>query len=327
MPEISKRNARTWSRIGVRATYGMAMLEAAKNNPDVIAMSADLGRSSGLNQLISQLPEQFVNVGISEQNMIGVAAGLTREGFKVFASSFAPFVSMRASEQVRMNLGYMNIPVRLVALGSGVGMGFLGNSHFGLEDMSVMRAIPGMTIVSPADCSEVFKVVEAAVDYDQPLYIRLTGGVNNPVVYTDDYEFSFGKAITLKDGGNLALVANGSMVATALAVAEELESELGVKTCVINMHTVKPLDEVCLSEVFSRCSTVVSVEEHTVVGGLGSAIAEFKSKVNASARHISIGINDCYVKTGNYQYSLESAGLSKEKVVSRLMEELECAES
>lgn len=322
MVELNKKNARLWSRIGVRASYGMAMLEAAKQDAKVLAMSADLGRSSGLNQLMSLFPEQFVNAGIAEQNMIGVAAGMAREGFKVFASSFAPFISMRASEQVRMNLGYMNIPVKLVALGSGVSMGFLGNSHYGLEDVAVMRTIPGLTIVSPADCGEVFKVIQASVDYPGPVYIRLTGGVNNPIVYQEDYSFEFGRAVCVHEGEDLCIIAAGSMVATAIEVAKDLQLANGMSVKVVNMHTLKPLDEICMAKIFEGFSTVVTLEEHTVIGGLGGAVSEVKSRGNYSARHIAIGIADCYVKTGNYGYTLNEAGLSREKVVANILGKL-----
>lgn len=315
MLEINPRNARTWSRVGVRASYGMAMLEAVKQHPQVMAMSADLGRSSGFGPLMAQFPDQFVNAGIAEQNMVGVAAGMAREGFQVFASSFAPFVSMRASEQVRMNLGYMAMPVKLVALGSGLSMGFLGNSHYGLEDVAVMRTIPGLTIISPADCGEVFKVVQACIDFPQPVYIRLTGAVNAPVVYESDYEFHIGRAHVLGEGEDLCLVATGSMVAVALAVAAELATTRGVRAAVVNLHTLKPLDEAALVEQFRRCQLVVTLEEHSLVGGLGSAVAELRSRLNLSARHVAIGIADAYVKTGNYAYALHEAGLSREKVL------------
>nr|WP_169618099.1 SDR family oxidoreductase [Ruegeria sp. PR1b] len=181
MLEISKRNARMWSRMGIRAFYGQALSAIASENPNVLALSADLGRSSGLDRFSKEYPAQFLNTGIAEQNMVGVAAGLARTGFDVFASTFAPFASMRAAEQVRMNMGYMHEPVKLVALGSGLAMGFLGNSHYGLEDLAVMRAIPGLTVVSPADCAEIYKVLLACVDYAHPVYIRLTGAINCPV--------------------------------------------------------------------------------------------------------------------------------------------------
>lgn len=308
--------------MGVRASYGLAMLEAVRHDPLVIAMSADLGRSSGFGPLISQYPEQFVNAGISEQNMIGVAAGMVREGFQVFASSFAPFVAMRASEQIRMNLGYMGFPVKLVGLGSGLSMGFLGNSHYGLEEVAIMRAIPGMTVVCPADCGEVFKVIQACLSCPGPVYIRLTGATNQPVVYQEEYEFKLGRAHQLREGKQLCLLATGSMVATALAVSDDLRSSHGVDSSVINMHTLKPLDGDCLQACFQKYELVVTLEEHSVIGGLGSAVAEWRSSTNAKTRHLVIGINDEFVAAGNYGWTLDMAGLSREKISAKVLQGL-----
>lgn len=310
---IDRKLARGLSRIGVRATYGQALYELGQANDSIVAMSADLGRSSGLNQFSLNLPKQFVNVGISEQNMIGVAAGMASQGKIVFASSFAPFISMRASEQVRMNLGYMKWPVKLVALGSGVAMAFLGNSHFGLEDVAVMRAIPGMTIVSPADCVEVKKVLEAAVEWNGPMYIRLTGAVNAPIVYQDEYNFEIGKADILREG-EVTIVASGTSVALALSVAKMFEEQMNLNVGVINMHTIKPLDLKCLEKVFNTSSLVVSLEEHTIIGGLGSAISDAYSEHGWKSKFAKIGLPDKYVPTGEYSYVLDEVGLNSESV-------------
>ena len=206
--------------LGSRAVFGQAILSLAESKKNLMALSADLGSSSGLSRFKNAYPDNFLNVGISEQNMIGVAAGLAKEGFVVFASSFAPFISMRASEQIRMNLGYMNLNVKAVAIGSGVSMSFLGNSHYGIEDASIMRSIPNLTVVSPADCGEIVKTVFAAAEYEGPMYIRLTGGVNNPVVYEKEYDFEIGKAITLREGFEITIFANGTMVYESLEAAK-----------------------------------------------------------------------------------------------------------
>ena len=321
--EIDRKFARGLSRIGVRATYGQALYELAQSQNSVIAMSADLGRSSGLNQLRVNLPNQFVNAGIAEQNMVGVAAGMVSEGFQVFASSFAPFISMRASEQVRMNLGYMSLPVKLVALGSGVSMGFLGNSHYGLEDVAVMRSIPGMTVVSPCDCVEVRKVIAAALMYNSPMYIRLTGAVNAPVVHDIDYVFEFGKINRLREGdGSLCIIATGSGVAMALNSAEALEELLGIKVTVLNCHTIKPLDENAIVSAISSHKLSLTIEEHTIIGGLGSAIAELKADLDLPGSLMRIGIPDSYVSTGEYSYALEQSGLSRDMVTEKILEKL-----
>ena len=188
MTEINKLDLKQYSRFGPRAMFGQYMMEIAENNKNLMVISADLGRSSGLDRFKKKFPKNYLSVGISEQNMIGVASGLAREGFKVFVTSFAPFLSMRASEHIRMNLGYMRHNVNLVALGSGVSMGFLGNSHFGLEDLSVMRAIPNISVLSPADCGELKKTLYDCSFNDRgPTYIRLTGVPGSKMVYEKNY--------------------------------------------------------------------------------------------------------------------------------------------
>ena len=208
MIEIKKANARLWSRLGSRAAFGMAINELAKERKDFYVMSADLCSSSGLGQFAKAFPDRFINMGIAEQNMVGAAAGFADDGTPVFASSFSPFISMRASEQVRLNMGYMQKNVKTVGLGSGLILAQLGNSHFGLEDVSVMRSIPNMTVVNPADCTEVVKAVEAVEAYDGPVYLRLTGGPGCPVVYAEDYDFKIGTAVRLQEGKDVAIVAS-----------------------------------------------------------------------------------------------------------------------
>ena len=240
---IDEKFNRRLSRIGSRATYGQAILSLAETKKNLIAISADLGSSSGLSQFKLKYPKRFINIGIAEQNMIGVASGLAKLNYIVFASSFAPFISMRASEQIRMNLGYMKSNVKAVAIGSGVSMAMLGNSHFGLEDASIMRSIPNIVVLSPADCVEIFKVVHAAADYIGPVYIRLTGAVNFPVVYKNDYKFIIGKAINIKKGKNIAIIATGSMVYESIQASNFLEDK-GMDSAVFNMHTLKPIDKI-----------------------------------------------------------------------------------
>ena len=309
MMEITKRNASMWSRIGIRAFYGQSLSGLAASNPNVIAVSADLGRSSGLDRFSREYPDQFMNTGISEQNMVGVSAGLARMGFDVFASTFAPFASMRASEQVRMNMGYMHEPVKLVALGSGLAMGFLGNSHYGLEDLAVMRAIPGLTVISPADCAEVYKTMEACIGFEHPVYIRLTGAVSCPVVYTEDYDFEIGKAVWLRDAQKVTVISAGTTVGHCLKAAAALE-EGGINVGLLNMHTVKPLDREGIADAVETSDTIFVVDEHTRIGGLGSAITDYVVEhYGMGVRLFCHGIDDRYVETGNYPFLLQKNGL------------------
>jgi transketolase len=316
--EINAKNVRQWSRLGTRGFFGQVILDIASDNQDLLVLSADLGSSSGLERFRIAYPEQFINVGIAEQNMIGVAGGLAKEGFNVFATSFAPFISMRASEQVRMNLGYMHLNVKAVSIGSGIAMGFLGNSHFGLEDLAVMRTIPNLTVISPADCAEVLKVVEAAAIFKGPMYIRLTGSTNTPIVYEDNYEFKLGKAIILRKGVDINLVACGSMVYHSLKVAELL-LEQGISAGVINMHTIKPLDLELLDSLIKIGKPIVTLEEHTIIGGLGSAVAEYISPKTNRPPHMLVGLPDAYLNTGEYNYMLEEIGLTANGLQNRIL--------
>jgi transketolase len=317
MFEITPGNAKAWSRIGARATYGQAILSVAEHCPDIMVLSADLGNSSGLDRFRNTYPDRFVNVGIAEQNMIGVAGGLAKDGFVVFASSFAPFIAMRASEQVRMNLGYMDLNVKAVAIGSGVSMGFLGNSHYGLEDAAVMRAIPNMTVVGPADGAEIFKAVYAASTYPGPMYIRLTGAVNNPIVYEADYDFQIGRAVRLREGWDVTLIANGSMVFESLEAAKALAA-VGINAAVVNMHTIKPLDHEAVDRAVRETPLLVTVEEHSVIGGLGSAVAEYKATLRGAPPQMTIGLPDDFGPTAEYRYLLEKYGLVGARIAERV---------
>lgn len=321
MLDITAANVRQWSRIGSRGMYGLAIADLAERNKKLIIMSADLGNSSGLDRFKAAHPDRFVNVGIAEQNLIGVASGIAKEGFTVFASSFAPFISMRAAEQVRMNLGYMNLNVKAVAIGSGLSMGFLGNSHFGLEDAAVIRAIPGIAIVTPADCAEIVKAVTALADYQGPAYLRLTGGVNNPVVNSVDYDFKIGKSITLRQGSEVTILACGTMVYESLEAAKFLEKK-GISAEVINMHTLRPLDAEAIDRVMHSRKLIVTIEEHSVVGGLGSAVAEYLVQFGQTPPLMSMGIPHEFGVTADYRYLLEKYGLVGEAIGMKIYQKL-----
>ena len=308
---ITKAKARLWSRLGARATLGQALLEAAREH-DFYVLSADLAQSSGLGRFKGEFPERFMNAGIAEQNMIGMAAGLAKDGTCVFATSFSPFVTMRACEQVRMNMGYMQLNIKTVGLGSGLIMAQLGNSHFGIEDAAVMRAIPGMTVVCPADGAEIVRCVEALCEYDKPAYLRLTGGPGLPVVYEEDMNFRIGKAIPVREGKDIGIIACGTMVHFALAAAELLSGK-GIEASVTDMHTLKPLDGEAMDALLDR-KLIVTVEEASIIGGLGSAVAEHLALQKQKPPQLMLGIRDCFPHAGSYEYLLDQCGLTAEKI-------------
>ena len=322
--EITSKNARQWSRLGSRGVFGQAILSLAETKKDLMVLSADLGSSSGLSRFKNAFPDKFINIGISEQNMIGVAAGLAKEGSVVFATSFAPFIAMRSSEQIRMNMGYMDLNIKAVAIGSGIAMAFLGNSHYGIEDASIMRSIPNLTVVSPADCGEIVKTVFAAAEYEGPMYIRLTGEANNPVVYKEDYNFEIGKAITLREGSEITIIANGTMVYESLEAAKILELE-GLSATVVNMHTIKPLDTSVIDKAVASSKLVVSVEEHSVIGGLGGAISEYKTSLRNAPPQLIIGLPDKFGKVGEHRYLLEKYGLTAKQIAEKIVKQYERA--
>lgn len=315
--DITAKNTKRWSILGPRATYGMAMLDLVENDENVYVLSGDLGISSGLSRLMAAHPDRFLNAGIAEQNLISVSAGLAKEGLVPFASSFAPFITHRCADQVRMNMGYMHLNVKTVALGSGISMGTAGNSHYGPDDFSFMRTIPGMTILSPCDCAEVVKCVEAAAKHDGPVYIRLTGEAGMPRVYEDDFEFEIGKANKLAEGSDVIVLATGSMVYNSLEAAKIL-TESGISASVYDVHTVKPLDVSMLENLPGSTKLIVTVEEHGTTGGLGAAVCQYTAQKGGMPKVVNIGLPQEYLLSGSYQYMLDRYGLTAEKIAQRI---------
>lgn len=315
--QINESSAKTWSKLGPRATYGLAMLDLVERNPKVIVATADLGNSSGLERLRKLYPERLLDVGIAEQNLIGVASGIAKEGFTVFASSFAPFITMRASEQLRMNLGYMKMDVKAVGIGSGLSMNFLGNSHFGLEDIAVVRAIPNIQIVSPADCTEVVKAINSISVSGQPTYLRLTGVPGTSSVNYSDYNFEIGRNIEFFSGSDLTILASGTMVKTALEVAEKLSTK-GIQTGIVNCHTLRPFDIDHLFQLSHRTSRLVTIEEHFISGGLGTLVLETLNTLGIQIRLLRIGITHTFDLSGNYDFLLKYHGLTTSSIIEEI---------
>lgn len=318
--EFNHANALLWSRLGSRKAFGEILAELASEYPELMVLAADVASSSGLSEFAQRYSGQFLNTGIAEQNMIGTAAGLAQEGHCVFATSFAPFASMRCYEMIRSYLGYMNLNVKVVGLASGLSMGVGGNTHYGLEDLAIMRVIPNITVLSPADCTETVKSVQALLENKGPAYLRLTGIGGNPIVYKEDYNFQIGKGIVLREGKDIAIVATGTMVYEALRAARLLQkSDLTVT--VVDMHTIKPLDTALLDQLLLNHKLIVTVEEHSIVGGLGSAVAEYKAGVEKTPRQVMIGLPDMFGKAGEYKYLMEQYGLTADKIADRIRSE------
>ncbi len=317
---INERNIKLWSTIGARATLGIAVLELAKEIDNLMVLTCDVSTSAGLDRFRKTFPEKYLDLGIAEQNMIGVAAGLASENFNVITTTFAPFQTMRCCVQIKVNLGYMGQKICMVGIASGLALGTLGYTHCCIEDVGIMRSIPGITIISPADSLETVKALEKAVKSEKPSYIRLTGSSNNPIVYKKDYNFEIGKSITLREGKDITIFCAGSMVFQSLEAAKILESK-NISATVINMHTIKPIDKVAIEKA-SSSKLIVSIEEHNIIGGLGSAIAEHKSSLKMSPKQLILGIKDIYTKGGNYKFLQERHRLTSEKIVNDILQNI-----
>ena len=318
---ITDRNIKMWSTIGARATFGLAALELAKEIDNLMVLTCDVSTSAGLDRFRKTYPDKYLDLGIAEQNMIGVAAGLASENFNVVTTTFAPFQSIRCCEQIKVNLGYMRQRVCMVGIASGLALGTLGFTHCCIEDVGILRTIPGITIISPADSLETVKAVEAAIKSENPSYIRLTGSSNNPIVYNKDYKFKIGQSITLRDGKDITIFCAGSMVYQSLEAAKILETK-NISAKIVNMHTIKPIDNIAIEEACNS-KLIVSVEEHNVIGGLGSAIAEYKSSLKDSPKQLILGIKDTYSKGGNYKFLEEKHRLTPEKIVEDIVKKID----
>ena len=247
MINIDKKCIRSFSMMGTRNVYGLTCLDIASIDKKMIALSADMTIYSGLERFASTFNNRIFNLGIAEQNLIGVASGLSNEGFNVFASTYAAFATTRALDQVKVNMSYMKIPIKLIGLASGFSQGTFGNTHVSIEDIAIMRSLPNITILSPADGLETYKCVMEASKLNFPVYIRLTGVMYSDIVYTEDYNYEIGKSICIKDGKDIVIIATGSMVYLAKKVSEMLDKD-GISAKVVDMHTIKPLDKDVISE-------------------------------------------------------------------------------
>ncbi|MDR1017588.1 MAG: transketolase family protein [Lachnospiraceae bacterium] len=298
-------------KIATRESYGKALAELGNTAMDLVVLDADLAGATKTGIFKAAHPERFIDCGIAEGNMMGIAAGISTTGKVPFASTFAMFAAGRAFEQVRNSIGYPHLNVKIGATHAGISVGEDGASHQCNEDIALMRTIPGMTVIVPSDDVEARAAVKAAYEYVGPCYLRF-GRLAVPVINdVPDYKFEIGKAITLKEGTDLAIIACGLPVSACLEVAEKLDSE-GISTKVINMHTVKPLDEAAVLEA-AKCGKVVTVEEHSVIGGLGSAVCDVLAE-KMPTKVCKIGINDVFGESGPavelvHKYGLDAEGI------------------
>ena len=302
-----------------REAYGEALVELGKINENVVVLDADLSGSTKTSMFKKAFPERHFNVGIAEADLIGTAAGFAACGKTAFASTFAMFAAGRAFEQIRNTVAYPKLNVKIAPTHAGISVGEDGGSHQSVEDIAIMRAIPGMVVLSPADAVETKKMVFAAAEYDGPVYIRM-GRLGVPVLFDDNYDFQIGIANTLRDGKDVTIASTGLMTAEALKAAEELEKE-GISVRVINVGTIKPLDGETILKAAEETKFIVTAEEHSVIGGLGSAVSEFLSEVHPT-KVKKVGIYDKFGQSGTGEELLQEYELTAEKLISVIKENL-----
>ena len=302
-----------------RVAYGEALVKLGKVNKDVVVLEADLSKSTMTAYFKKEFPERHINVGIAEADMIGTAAGIATTGKIPFASTFAHFAAGRAFDQIRNSVTYPKLNVKICPTHAGVSLGEDGGSHQSVEDMALMRAIPGMVVLSPADAVETEKMVFAVAEYEGPVYVRL-GRLNIPVLFDENYKFEIGKAATLREGNDVAILATGLMVSEALEAAKLLE-EKGVKARVVNVSTIKPLDTETVLKAAKECKFIVTSEEHSVIGGLGSAVSEYLSEVHP-AKVVKHGIQDVFGQSADGETMLTNYGLRAKDVAETVLNNL-----
>ena len=295
-----------------RQAYGEALAKLGKEKENVVVLEADLSKSTMTSYFKKEFPERHINVGIAEADLIGTAAGFATTGKIPFASTFALFAAGRAYDQIRNSVAYPKLNVKICPTHAGVSLGEDGGSHQSVEDLALMRAIPGMVVLSPADAVETEKMIFAAAEYEGPVYVRL-GRLNIPVLFDDNYKFEIGKAVTLTEGNDVAILATGLMVYEATEAAKQL-AEQGIKARVVNVSTIKPLDEETILKAAKECKFIVTSEAHSVIGGLGSAVSEFLSE-NHPTKVIKHGIQDVFGQSADGDTMLNNYKLRAKDIV------------
>jgi transketolase len=306
-----------YAGIGTREAYGRVLLEIGRRNKNVVLVGADCVGSVRGATFAGEFPERTINFGIAEQNMVAAAAGLALSGKIPVVSTFAMLMTLRACEFVRNDLGYANTNVKLVATAGGLSFCYGGSTHHALEDLAIVRTMPNLTIIVPADGFEVAKALVAAVEHVGPVYMRLGRG-GEPDVYTEDYDFSIGKAVTMREGDDVALIATGNTVRLALQAADQLSGQ-GWQARVLNMHTVKPIDRGAVLKAAAETGRIVTIEEHTIVGGLGGAVAEVTSD-ECPVLVRRLGVPDVFCGTGSMDDMFCRIGIMPDQIAESAIE-------
>ena len=308
------------NKIATREAYGKALVKLGKINDDVVVLDADLSKSTKTNDFYKAYPDSVFNMGIAEQNLVGAACGFAAAGNIPFASTFAMFATGRAFEIIRNSACYPKLNVKICATHAGITVGEDGGSHQSVEDISLMRSIPNMTVLVPADGVEAEKMIFAAAEYNGPMYVRL-GRSAVPTLFDENYNFEIGKGVVLREGNDATIIACGMMVNEALIAADMLKEE-NINVRVINMSTIKPIDTELIIKAAKETKAIVTAEEHSIIGGLGSAVSEVVSE-NHPVKVKKVGLNDCFGESGTPGELLEKYGLTAKNIVAKVKEAIQ----
>lgn len=329
MVEITKTSSRFFSMLGqAGAMFGVALIEYCNNENEVVVISADMANPAGLGKFKKTYPTHFYNVGIAEQNLVGVAAGMASGGLPVIASAQACFLSMRSFEQIRQYSGYMEVPVIYVGISSGFALTFFGNTHYALEDISLMRNIPGMTVLAPSDAGQAAKLLHIALKKNTPCYIRCTGVPGQRPFYTQDIDVSIGGSTKVIDGQDIVVFCTGSVIRNAKAAIEEITKNSSISIALLDMYSLLPIDVEALANSLGA-KAWISIEEHYTTGGLGSIISEYIAGVKVPKKPFlyRLGVDNEFSTPGEYEYLLESNQLDRtgiETLLLTVIKEMNC---
>ena len=295
--------------------YGQALVELGRAHPEVVALTADLAKSTKIGDFMKEFPDRFFNVGIAEQNLFGVAAGMARAGLVPFLSTFSQFASFRAADQLHTDLCYQNVNAKVIATHSGTSFGQAGSTHHAICDLAVTRAIPNLTVICPADGYETYNAVMAAYETPGPFYIRINRGFDRVLYENKDYGFELGKAVEVHPGTDLTLIACGSCVFQAFEAAKFLEQADGLKIRVLDMHTIKPIDKEAILKAVSETRRIITVEDHNVIGGLGSAVAEVVVESGKGCAFKKLGVQDTFAPIGLHEDIMSMLGIDANGII------------
>jgi transketolase len=303
-----------------REIYGRTLAEMGKVNNRIVALTADLAKTTAIVHFANAFPERFFNVGIAEQNMFGIAAGLAKAGLIPFASTMAVFTCLRAGEQVRTDVAYQNLPVKIIATHAGVSFGHAGTTHHCTEDLSIMRSIANMTVIAPADGIETSRAVRASLDVPGPVYIRIGRGFEPPCYENEDYPFEIGKSVTMCEGTDLTIICCGVAVLQSVQAAKTLTEQDGLSVRVLNMHTIKPIDREAILKAVTDTRRILTVEEHNVIGGLGDAVGGVIAESGKGCVFKKHGIQDEFAEIGYAEDLYAHYGLDSNGIVAKVRE-------